>query len=77
METGSTGEQPPMGMEAVRVELCSIPGVDSITGRSCILLDKHEKLCRVDTPFPDSDEWDEPRWQAYEAVFGRHLTPSE
>jgi hypothetical protein len=74
---GSGGEGFIAGGELQSIELCSIPGFDSITGRSCILLDEHEGRCKVDTPLLDSDEWGQPQWRDYEAVFGRHVTPSE
>ena len=60
------------------VTLCSFDEVDPITGRHCILLDNHMgDGHRVDTPLLDSDQWEQPEWKEYEAVFGRHVTPSE
>ena len=60
------------------VTLCSFDEVDPYSGKRCILLDNHPgDGHRVDTPLLDSDEWDRPEWRAYEAVFGRHVTPSE
>lgn len=60
------------------VTLCSFDERDPITGKRCILLDNHPgDGHHVDTPLLDSDQWDRPEWQAYEAVFGRHVTPSE
>lgn len=60
------------------VTLCSFDERDPISGKRCILLDNHGGSGhRVDTPLLDSDQWNQPEWMEYEAVFGRHVTPSE
>lgn len=54
---------------------CSWPEVDEITGRRCILLDRHGGGHRVDTPLIGSSAWLDPWWRDFMAT--RDLTAKD